>query len=90
MDISDGELQRKDTAIRIAISLILFLLIRMIEVVLIVVIIFSLAYALITKSYPSNQVMKFANNTINYLYRILKYLTLSEEEPPFPFSDFTS
>ncbi len=90
MYLNDGEIQRKDTAIRLVISLILFFLIRMIEVVLVVLTIFSLAYALITKSYPSHQVMNFANNTINYLYRILRYLTFSEDEPPFPFSEFTS
>ena len=87
-EANEAVVDRKDTAIRILITLLFFLIIRVIEIALAVVIVFELAYSLITGEDPGVRVKKFANNAISYLYRILRYLTYNEPDPPFPFADF--
>jgi hypothetical protein len=53
-----------------------------------VIILFELASVLVTKQPPGERVRRFANRTLSYLYRILRFLTYNEPEPPFPFAEF--
>ena len=57
------------------------------QTVLSVVVIFSLAVALITRQRPSRGVRDFANTISAYLYRIYRYLTYNEPQAPFPFHE---
>jgi len=84
----EAPVDRKETAVRILITLLFFLIIRVIEMVLGAVIIFELIYSLITGNAPGERIRKFANQTTTYLYRILRYLSYNDPEQPFPFSDF--
>lgn len=89
MPVEEIQIERKETAVRVLVTL-LFVVIAevVVEVILGVVILFDLAYTLITKQLPPERVRRFANRTISYLYRILRYLTYNDTERPFPFSDF--
>lgn len=82
------EIERKDTALRLVYTLFFVLIVRVVEAVVGVVVLFSLAFTLITKRPPSTGVKRFANRTISYLYHILRYATYNETTPPFPFADF--
>jgi hypothetical protein len=84
----DTPIERKDTGIRILLSILFGVIVQVVETVLGIVVLFSLAFALITKRPPGDWVRRFANRTVSYLYHILRYLTYNESEPPFPFSDF--
>ncbi len=91
MQVDETQIERKDTLIRILLSLLfVVIIIWIVETILGLIILFQLAYALITKQPPGERVRHFANRTLGYLYRILRYLTYNEIEPPFPFSDFPS
>jgi hypothetical protein len=91
MQIEETPIERKETGIRILLTLLFGLIMEVVvEVLLIVVILFELAYVLITKQPPGEQVKRFANRILSYLYRILRYLTYNEPEAPFPFADFPS
>ena len=84
-------IDRKETAIRILLTLLFVVIVeRIIDAVLAVVILFELVYALITRRPPGESVRRFANRTLSYLYRIMRFLTYNEPEPPFPFADFPS
>jgi hypothetical protein len=83
-----GEIDRVDTAIRILITLLFFVIARVGEGVLGAVIFFELLFTLVTKDPPSPRVRQFANRVIAYLYRIARYLTYNEPVAPFPFQDF--
>jgi hypothetical protein len=84
-------IDRKETAIRILLTLLFVVIVeRIIDAVLAVVILFELVYALITRRPPGERVRRFANRTLSYLYRIMRFLTYNEPEPPFPFADFPS
>ena len=84
-------IDRKETVVRILLTLLFVVIVeRIIEAILAVIILFELAYALITRRPPGERVRRFANRTLSYLYRITRFLTYNEPEPPFPFADFPS
>ncbi len=88
MQVEEVKLERKKTGIRILFSLLFWVIMEVVKTVLGAVVFFELAFALITKRAPSDQVRWFANRTLSYHYRILRFLTYNEPAWPFPFSDF--
>jgi hypothetical protein len=85
---NSAEIERKDTAIRLVYTLFFVVIVRVVEMVVGVVVVFSLVFTLITKRPPSESVKRFANRTISYLYHLLRYATYNETLPPFPFAEF--
>ncbi|MFQ5930765.1 MAG: DUF4389 domain-containing protein [Acidobacteriota bacterium] len=88
MQVEEIQLERKETAIRILLSLLFWAILEVVKAVLGAIVLFELAFALITKRPPSDRVRQFANRALSYHYRILRYLTYNEPDWPFPFSDF--
>jgi hypothetical protein len=85
---SESEIDRKDTGIRILLTILFVLIVGLVESVLGLIILFALLWALITKQPPAVGVRALANRIIAYYYRIGRYLTYNESLAPFPFSDF--
>ena len=85
---SEREIDRKDTGIRILLTILFALIVGVVESVLGLIILFALLWALITKQPPAVGVRALANRIIAYYYRIGRYLTYNEPLVPFPFSDF--
>ncbi len=83
-----GEIERRDSGIRILLTILVALVAGLIESVLALVVIFELAWALITRQPPGLRVRELANRALVYYYRIWRYLTYNEAQVPFPFSDF--
>ncbi|NNL66697.1 MAG: DUF4389 domain-containing protein [Myxococcales bacterium] len=81
-------IDRGATGIRILLTLVFSIVARLVEVVLTVIVLFDLGFTLITQKPPSRKIREFANQACTYLYRIARYLTYNEAEPPFPFTDF--
>lgn len=88
MQDNNTQIERKETGIRILLTVLFVVIWHVAETVLGVTVLFQLAYALITKRSPGERVKRFANHALSYLYHILRYLTYHEVEPPFPFADF--
>jgi len=88
MTNTELQVERKDTGIRILLSVLFMFVVHIGHTVIGAVTLFSLVFALITKRPPGDRVRQFANRTASYLYRVLRYLTYNESEPPFPFADF--
>ena len=78
-------LERTDTAIRLALSLLFVLIAGVVETVLQVLVLFSLGIAFVTRQPPSETVRGFSNQVTTYLYGIYRYLTYNEARAPFPF-----
>ena len=85
---SEREIDRKDTGIRILLTILFVLIVGLVESVLGLIILFALLWALVTKQPPAVGVRALANRIIAYYYRIGRYLTYNESLAPFPFSDF--
>ncbi len=81
-------IDRKETGIRILLTLLFVLILRAVDVVLGVIVFFQLVFTLVTKRRPGDQVTRFANRIITYVVQLLRYLTHQDEQRPFPFSDF--
>lgn len=87
-DIPDETpLERSDTGIRLLLTLLFFVIKEVVETVLAVLVIFSLAVALLTRQRPSRGVRDFSNAISAYLYGIYRYLTYNESRAPFPFAE---
>ena len=83
-----GEIDRGATAIRIVLTLLFAVIARVVELLLTVLVVFELGFTLVTQQPPRRKIRDFANQVCTYLYRLTRYLTYNEAEPPFPFTDF--
>lgn len=85
----EPEIDRRDTLIRVVLTL-LFSIVHgvVVDTVLGVIILFSLVWSLVTRSAPSERIRELANRIVTFDYRIQRYLTYNEATVPFPFSDF--
>lgn len=88
MRTDENFIERADTLLRVLLSLLFVLLAGVVEVVLRVLIAFSLIYALVTRQPPTERVRSASNQITAYLYRIYRYLTYNEAQAPFPFAEF--
>ncbi len=84
----DEEIDRLDTGIRILLTVLFFIIARVVSIVLIVVILFELAFTLITQKQPSGEVKRFANRALSYLVTLMRYLTYNDAQLPFTFREF--
>ena len=81
-------IERKETGIRILLTVLFVVILRAVDIVFGVIVLFQLIFALITKRRPGDRVAHFANRIITYVVQLLRYLTYQEDHRPFPFSDF--
>jgi hypothetical protein len=88
MEIEGIEIERKDTGIRVALSLLYWVIMEVVKTVVAVIVIYELIYTLITKKPPNEGVRNFANRALSYQYRLLRYLTFNEPYRPFPLAEF--
>lgn len=82
------EIDRGDTALRILFTLLFFAIARLVEGLLVALVLFELALALITQREPGPEIKRFANQTLGYLVRVGRYITYNDERAPFPFREF--
>ncbi len=80
--------RRGDTGMRILLTLLFAVIWGVLESVLGVVVLFSIAWALISRQPPPERLREVANLLVAYSYRIWRYLTYAEAQVPFPFSEF--
>ncbi len=81
-------IDRSATGIRILLTILFAVIMRLVEALLAVVVLFELGFTLVTQQPPSLKLRRFANEVVTYLYRVTRYLTYNDAEPPFPFTDF--
>ncbi len=80
-------LERKNIMIRLLYSIFFIFVLGLVKIIIFAIIIFQYIYLLITKKH-SNRVRIFSNQALSYAYRIVRYLTLNENQKPFPFQEF--
>jgi hypothetical protein len=84
----EAEIDRRDTGIRIALTVLFAIVASLLRSILGVVVVFGLAWSLVTRRPPSEGLRNAANRLISFHYRIARWLTYNAGEIPFPFSDF--
>lgn len=84
----DGDyVDRVETLVRVLYTLLFFLIARVIEAAVGVIVFFQLVFSLITNRTPNPAVNAFARRVIEYGYQIGHYVTHNRKKPPFPFDE---
>ena len=78
---------RKKIAIRLLYTMLFLIVFAILTIIIKVSVIFQYVYLLISKTY-NNPIRNFTNKVSVYAYKVLRYLTLNENEKPYPFNDF--
>ena len=81
-------IRRGSTGIRILLTLLFAVVWGVVETALAVLVIFSLAWALLAGEAPPQRVRDLSNRLVAYAYRLWRYMTYAEADVPFPFSEF--
>ena len=81
-------LERGETGMRILVTLLFFVITRIVGIVLAIVVVYELLWTLITREPPQERVRQFANRTLAYLYESVRWMTYNRAREPFPFEDF--
>lgn len=87
-ETAEEEIARRDTGVRILLTLLFAVIWGVLETVLAAVVVFGLIWALLTEQAPPPRVREFANRLVSYGYRMWRYITHNEARVPFPFSEF--
>lgn len=85
--IEEPLLPRKDIALRFLFTLIFVVAFEIFKAVLWVIVLFQYIYLLITRTY-SDTLRNFCNKLSVYAYRVFRYMSLNENDRPFPFMGF--
>lgn len=78
---------RKQVAIRLLYTLLYVAIFEVVKTIILLVTIFEYFSLLITLRH-NEPARTFANKAAAYGYRVMRYLTLNENQRPFPFSEF--
>ena len=78
---------RKQIGIRLLYTILFLVILGIMLVITKVVVVFQFIYLFSTRK-PNESVRKFSNKISTYIYRIFRFITLIESQPPFPFTDF--
>ncbi len=78
---------RKSICIRLLYTLLYLLVFEIIKLFVQITVVFQYIFLLITLEYNS-PVRNFSNKLSTYAYEVIRYLTLNNNQRPFPFNDF--
>ena len=78
---------RKKIVVRLLYTVFFFIVFEILKIIIQVSVLFQYVYLLISKTY-NNPVRNFTNKVSIYAYRVLRYVTLNENERPYPFHDY--
>jgi hypothetical protein len=80
-------LSRKNIAIRLLYTVLYLVIFEVIKLIVQIAVVFQYIYLLITLSY-NDSVRSFSNKVSTYTYEVMRYLTLNQNQRPFPLNDF--
>jgi len=78
---------RQQVAIRLLYTLLYMAIFELVKTIVILISLFEYFFLLVTLQH-NEPARAFANQVAAYGYRVMRYLTLNENQRPFPFSDF--
>jgi hypothetical protein len=86
-DESQVTTTRKHVVIRLLYTLLYVAIFELVKTIVLLVTLFEYFFLLVTLRH-NEPARTFANQVATYGYRVMRYLTLNENQRPFPFSDF--
>ena len=79
----------KEIAIRLLYTILFLIILGIVVFIVKVVFVFQYIYLFSTRN-PNEAVRQFSNKLSSYGYRVFRYITLNENQRPFPFSEFSA
>ena len=86
-DESQVTVSRKQVAIRLLYTLLYAAIFELVKTIVLLITLFEYFILLITLQH-NEPARAFGNRVATYGYRVMRYLTLNENQRPFPFADF--
>ena len=80
---------RKQIGIRLLYTILFLIILGIVLIIVKLAVVFQFIYLFGTRK-PNESVRQFSNKISNYVYRIFRYITMNENQLPFPFTDFPS
>ena len=84
----EPELRRTDVGLRVLYTIVFSVILNLAGGLLTLLVAIQLVLALVTREQPHARLKQFAELMTRYCVLIVRYVTFSDDEPPFPFSDF--
>lgn len=78
---------RQKIAIRFLFTIFFVILLEILKIIVQLTVLFQYVHLFITTDY-NDPVRRFSNKLVAYAYKIMRYVTLTENTRPFPFADF--
>ncbi|MBM4295612.1 MAG: DUF4389 domain-containing protein [Deltaproteobacteria bacterium] len=78
---------RKDIVIRLLLTLLFVIILEMVKCAIYLTVVFQYVYLLAAQKH-SEPARAFANRLAAFAYQLIRYLTLNDNEKPFPFKTF--
>jgi hypothetical protein len=78
---------RKQVAIRLLYTLLYVAIFEVVKTIILLITLFEYFFLLITLRH-NEPARTFGNKVAAYGYRVMRYLTLNDNQRPFPFADF--
>jgi len=85
---NDSQLNRTDLGLRVLYTLVFSIILNLAGGLLTLLVAIQLILALVTRQPPHARLKQFAELMTSYCVLVIRYVTFSDDEPPFPFSDF--
>lgn len=86
-DDPQESVSRKQVAIRLLYTLLYVAIFEVVKTIILLTTVFEYFFLFITLHH-NEPARTFANRVAAYGYRLMRYLTLNDNQRPFPFSDF--
>ncbi|NLI83372.1 MAG: DUF4389 domain-containing protein [Deltaproteobacteria bacterium] len=85
--VEDTSVTRKQVGIRLLYTLLFLIIFEVLKLIIQITVLFQFVYLLITKDYIK-PLRRFSDRLSTYAYKVIRYVTLNENQRPFPFADF--
>jgi len=86
-DDPQSPISRKQVAIRLLYTLLYAAIFELVKTIIFLITLFEYFFLLLTLQH-NEPARNFANKVATYGYRVMRYLTLNENQRPFPFGEF--
>ncbi len=85
--VEESGVTRKQIGMRLLYTVLFLIVFEVLKLIIQVTVLFQYVYLLITKDY-SKPLRSFSDRLAAYAYKVIRYMTLNENQRPFPFSEF--
>ncbi len=85
--LEESGVTRKQIGLRLLYTVLFLIVFEVLKLIIQVTVLFQYVYLLIAKDY-SKPLRAFSDRLAAYAYKVIRYVTLNDNQRPFPFGEF--